>query len=244
MSHVSWEPMQMTREEALGKATAAGEPHELALREINGVPCKVFVNAPPSLRSLFTDTASDQPFIVYDDDRLTFADAYRQAAQIAHVLVNECGVRKGDRVAISMRNFPEWITTFTAVTSVGAIAVAMNALWPAEEMAFGLEDCGARVLVADQERIDRLAQIPRPADLHSLRRTADPGEPGRAVAGGPDRRPRRGGDAPGGHCSRRSRHHLLHLGLHRAPEGRGLQPPQRAVRSVVVGGARAGWLLC
>ena len=57
-----------------------------------------------------------------------------------------------------MRNYPEWILAFTAITSIGAIAVAMNALWQPDEMAYGLADCGAQVLLADQERLDRLAR--------------------------------------------------------------------------------------
>lgn len=147
----------MSRNEALARLTAPGEPYELAVRSIGGRPCKVFVNAPHSLRALFADTATDAEFVVYDDERLTFHQTWAQAARIAHLLVNRYGVRKGDRVAISMRNYPEWITCFMATTSIGAIAVAMNALWQAEEMEYGLTDSGARVLFADQERLDRLA---------------------------------------------------------------------------------------
>jgi long-chain acyl-CoA synthetase len=57
-----------------------------------------------------------------------------------------------------MRNYPEWILAFTAATSLGAIAVAMNAWWQPDEMAYGLADSGAKVLLADQERLDRFAQ--------------------------------------------------------------------------------------
>jgi len=149
---------QPTRAEALARLTAPGELYALENRTIGGEPFEVFVNAPQSLRQLFEDTCSDATFIVYGEERLTFAEAHDQAAAIARLLVERYGVGKGDRVAISMRNYPEWITAFTAVTSIGAIAVAMNALWQAEEMAYGLRDCGARVLFADQERLDRLAQ--------------------------------------------------------------------------------------
>jgi long-chain acyl-CoA synthetase len=66
-------------------------------------------------------------------------------------------VKPGDRVAIAMRNYPEWSFAFFAATAVGAIAVAMNAWWTGEELAFGLEDCQAKVLIADDERLARLA---------------------------------------------------------------------------------------
>ncbi len=68
------------------------------------------------------------------------------------------GIKKGDRVAISMRNYPEWMIAFTAITSVGGVAVAMNALWQPDELAYGLKDSGARILLADQERLERLSQ--------------------------------------------------------------------------------------
>jgi long-chain acyl-CoA synthetase len=157
-----------TRQQAIARLTAPGQPYELVEIEQNGYGCRAFRNAPGSLRQLYADTVSDKTFIVYEDERLTFANAYRQAARIATLLQRDYGVRHGDRVAISMRNFPEWITTFTAVTSIGAIAVAMNALWTTEEMAYGLEDSGARVLVADQERVDRLLQGPMPDGLRVI----------------------------------------------------------------------------
>ena len=155
----------MTRDEALARLTRPGEPYELATRTIKGRTLKVFVNAPDSLRELFAEAESRATFLVYEDERLSFADTQRQAAQIAHLLMEQYGITKGDRVAISMRNYPEWVTAFMAATSIGAIAVAMNALWQAEEMHYGLKDCGARILFADQERLDRLAQCPPLPDL-------------------------------------------------------------------------------
>ncbi|MCM3659355.1 AMP-binding protein, partial [Agromyces mediolanus] len=50
------------------------------------------------------------------------------------------GMRKGDRVAIAMRNLPEWIVAFFATTVLGAIAVPLNAWWTGEELVYGLTD--------------------------------------------------------------------------------------------------------
>src|SRR5665213_2468235 len=102
-------------------------------------------------------TRDQATFIVYENERWTFDEAWRGAARIAQLLARDYGVGKGDRVGISMRNFPEWVLAFTAITSLGAIAVALNALWQPEEMEYGLEDSGAKVLFADQERLERLA---------------------------------------------------------------------------------------
>ena len=147
-----------TRNDALALLTAPGQPFELQTLPINGRPLRVFTNAPTSLRELYLQTASDLPFLIYEDERLSFREAWQAAARIALVLAHGYGVSKGDRVAIAMRNYPEWILAFTAATSLGAIAVAMNAWWQPDEMAYGLTDSGAKVLLADQERLDRFAQ--------------------------------------------------------------------------------------
>jgi long-chain acyl-CoA synthetase len=149
----------ITRAEAIAELTAPGQPYELERIVANGAPIRSFKNAPRSLRELFADNASDEPFLVYDGERWTFAEALADAARIAQVLVRDYGVVKGDRVAISMRNFPEWILAFTAATSIGAVVVAMNALWRPDELAYGLTDSGAKVFFADQERLDRLDEV-------------------------------------------------------------------------------------
>lgn len=161
-------PAPMTRDEAIAAATAPGQPHELVEEVINGRSQRVFRNAPASLRVLFESTTSDLPFISYEDERYTFAQAWEHAGRMGHVLVHDCGVSPGDRVAIAMRNYPEWVLAFTAVTSIGAIAVAMNAHWSGDEMAYALSDSGSRVLVADAERIERLTQGPTVAGLQVL----------------------------------------------------------------------------
>ncbi len=148
----------LTRDQALARLTAPGEPYELVDKFVDGQRLRVFRHSPASLRELVAGTASDAPFLVYEDERLSFAQAYRASAAIAHHLVHECGVAKGDRVAISMRNYPEWVHAFVAATSIGAIAVAMNAWWQPEEMAYGLDDSGAKVLFADAERLERLGR--------------------------------------------------------------------------------------
>ena len=169
-----------TRSQAIAALTAPGQPYALEEQEIGGRRLRVFANAPRSLRELYAGTASDLPFIVYRDERLSFAQVHRSAARLARVLSGRYRVVKGDRVAISMRNYPEWVVAFTAAASIGAVAVAMNAWWQPDEMAYGLQDCGARVLLADQERLDVLAQctpIPGLAVIAVRPSRANPGVP-------------------------------------------------------------------
>lgn len=147
----------LTRAAAIAALTAPGEPYELVPIEQYGRPRKAFANAPQTLRHLFADASSEETFLVFEDERLTFAQTLREARRFAQALVADYGVEPGDRVAISMRNYPEWVIAFMATTSVGAIAVAMNSLWKGDEMVYGLTDSGAKVLVADAERLQRLA---------------------------------------------------------------------------------------
>jgi long-chain acyl-CoA synthetase len=146
------------RVQAIAELTAPGLPHELQTQTITGRELRVFVNAPPTLRALYESTASDATFLVFQDERLSFAQAWTQAGRIGALLVQRYGIVPGDRVAISMRNYPEWVLAFMAITSIGAIAVAMNSMWQPEEMAYGLNDSGAKVLFADAERIERLSR--------------------------------------------------------------------------------------
>jgi long-chain acyl-CoA synthetase len=146
-------------EEALARATAPGAPFEIVQAQVGGQTLRVFERTPASLRALF-DTArgrNGQLFLVYEDERWTFGQVMAQVDALGALLVSRFGVRRGDRVAIAMRNYPEWITAFAAVASVGAIAVCLNAWWTADELAYGLEDSGTKVLVADLERAERAA---------------------------------------------------------------------------------------
>ena len=81
----------------------------------------------------------------------------QQVASLGSALADQHGVNKGDRVAIAMRNSPEWCISFMAITSIGAVAVPMNSWWQGDELAYGLRDCGASHIILDSSRYDRLA---------------------------------------------------------------------------------------
>src|SRR5262249_14639682 len=137
--------------------TASGGEFPLEPIELNGVPMRVYKNAPGSLRDLLlsTRTFGERPFLIYDSEVLRFNDHFRQVAALAAHL-KAVGVEKGDRVAIGMRNYPEWVTSFWACQAIGAVAVALNAWWTGPELEYGLEDSGSRVVIADRERLDRI----------------------------------------------------------------------------------------
>ena len=113
----------LSRQEALAQLTAAGQPYELETKLHYGAPCRIFKNAPESLRALYEAARSDETFIVYQDERLSFEETWQQAARLATLLAQH-GVGKGDRVAISMRNYLEWILGFMAATLLLEVAEA------------------------------------------------------------------------------------------------------------------------
>ncbi|UCE87807.1 MAG: acyl--CoA ligase, partial [Deltaproteobacteria bacterium] len=108
------------------------------------------------------DSASfgDREYIVYEDRRIGFAEHARVVASVARALSERFGVRKGDRVAILAANCPEWIVTWWASVSLGAIAVGLNGWWTGDEIRYGLDDAEPRVLFGDRKRLARLTGAP------------------------------------------------------------------------------------
>jgi long-chain acyl-CoA synthetase len=139
--------------------TSPGSPFEVDEAVVRGVPLRVWKAAPPTLRDVLESSRArgDELFLVYEDERISFARHAGLVATLARRMVEDLGVRKGDRVAIAMRNFPEWSVAFWAATAAGGVAVPLNAWWTAGELEYGLQDSGSRVLVCDAERHDRLA---------------------------------------------------------------------------------------
>src|SRR3954469_17451938 len=149
--------MTLTYQEAAARVTGPGERFETTDAEIRGVTYTIFKNAPRSLRDVFAPARQrgDDIFLVYEDERWTFDEVMRHVDALGSLLVNSYGVQKGDRVAIGMRNYPEWVISFAAITSIGAISVSLNAWWTEDEMDYALEDSGSKVLIADVERVER-----------------------------------------------------------------------------------------
>ena len=148
--------MAMTWTEANLAVTAPGQIFELVDAEVFGVKTQVFKNAPAHLGQVFAGARGhgDKTFLVYEGETYTFTQAMDQIDALSNLLVNTYGVKKGDRVAIAMRNYPEWVMSFAAIISVGAISVSMNSWWVEDEMDFALQDSGATVLICDQQRFD------------------------------------------------------------------------------------------
>jgi long-chain acyl-CoA synthetase len=153
----TWPAMSIERAHAM--LTAPGMPFEMEELDIQGVRIRTWKNTPPTLRSVLETGRAhgDKIFLVYEDERASFEAFFRATAAFAHELAAK-GVKKGDRVAIVMRNLPEWPVAFYAAEALGAIVTPLNAWWTGPELEYGLTDSGAKVAILDAERLERLRE--------------------------------------------------------------------------------------
>lgn len=160
-SAIGWVPPAnwpaRSRAECKAILTAPGMRFEMEEVDIRGVRLRTWKNAPPNLRAiaLLGQSHGAREFVIYEDERMTYDAWFRAVARLAHEFQAR-GVKKDDRVALAMRNLPEWPVVFFAAVTIGAICVPLNAWWTGDELAFGLSNSGTKLLVCDEERWDRL----------------------------------------------------------------------------------------
>ena len=154
--------------EAVRRFTAADGIFAVTERQVAGVPRRVFTHAAPTVLDILTSGRGhgSTDFLVFGDQRWSFDQFFADVDAVAAVLQHDIGVKPGDRVAIAMRNCPDWVLIFAAAVHVGAVAVLINSWGSAEELEFSLRDSDPTVLAADLPR-SRLA-----ADALRQRRTA------------------------------------------------------------------------
>src|SRR5690242_11028525 len=163
--------------------TAPGARFEMEEKLINGVKLRAYKNAPLTLRDIVLKSAEwdQREFLVYQDERVAFAAHYKAVAHLAAKLRNDFGVKKGDRVAVIMRNYPQWSVGFFAALVIGAIATPMNSWWTGEELEYGLSDSGSKIAVVDPEKLERIREhMPKLTALKTVivaRRTDEEGDP-------------------------------------------------------------------
>ncbi len=155
--------MTVTHDQVLAQLTGPGQLFEMEEIPGSGGTIRTWKHAPGHFRALLETSRfhGEKDFLVYEDEHVSYEEHFRRAATLARRLVEEYGVAKGDRVAIAMRNYPEWVIAFSAVLAAGAVAVPLNAWWTTPELKFGLTDSGAEVLIADRERAAGLTGLTR-----------------------------------------------------------------------------------
>ena len=157
-SGLEWPVMSMADADVF--ITAPGTPLETEEMVIRGTKMRVWKEAPSSLRALLEISRGhgNHVAVVYEGERITYNAQHRAIAKLAHELVATYGIKKGDRVGLVMRNYPEWPIIFWAATSIGAIIVPLNAWWTGAELEYGLNDSGCRLVFVDTARARSLAE--------------------------------------------------------------------------------------
>ena len=147
-------------QETIAEMTAPGQMFSITEVNVGGHPVKAWAMAPNSLRDIWLGTArhADADYLVYRDERWTYAQAHEEVARIANWL-RATGIGQHDRVAIAMRNYPEWMLAYWAIASIGAVSVGVNAWWVPEELKYGLMDSGTKLLICDAERLARFDEV-------------------------------------------------------------------------------------
>jgi hypothetical protein len=221
---IPWPAMSVQQAYAL--ITQPGTAGEMEEVEIRGVKTRTWKNAPPTLRDTLVlgRAHGEKIFLVHEDERVSFEAFYRATTVLAAELAAK-GVQKGDRVAIVMRNLPEWPVAFYGALSIGAIVTPLNAWWTGAELEYGLLDSGAKTVIVDVERYERLAEhfdnCPDLERVYVSRSKEEIAHPYVSRSGDGDRLPQRLGQAgrkaavDRGALGRRRRDDLLHLGHHR-----------------------------
>ncbi|MFC7659930.1 class I adenylate-forming enzyme family protein [Pseudonocardia benzenivorans] len=174
------------RAEIVAELTAPGGGFAIGTARVRGVELPVYTDAPASVRDVLVAAAHppDRPAVTFEDETRTWGEHTDLVARFATLLVERYGIGKGDRVAIAMRNYPEWVVVFAAAAAVGAVCVPLNAWWTGSELVDALADCGAAVLVADRERTESVQ--PQRHRLPGLRAVVEvrPGRPSAVTTSG------------------------------------------------------------
>ena len=176
--------------------------------------------------------AADETFLVYLEERFSFAETLDMARRLARALREEFRLRKGDRIAICARNSPEWCLAYMAATMLGAIAAPLNSWSTARELEFLLADSGSRLIFVDPARLKLLGASANDLDVVLIRPEGMSGFPetfdllnryaplSDAELRELERAARRRCDAH------------VHLGIHWRPERRSVEPSQYRQRAL------------
>ncbi|MEH6585505.1 MAG: class I adenylate-forming enzyme family protein [Halioglobus sp.] len=151
---------------AISQLTGEGAPYEIAADETGQ---RYYKGAPANLRDalMVARNHGDREFLVYEGERRTFNQLLDEADALGAAL-QDAGITPGDRVALAMRNYPEWMAAFIAVTGIGAVIVPINSWGQPADIAYTVEDAGSKLVICDQQRYDGVAQLMADKGIQTL----------------------------------------------------------------------------
>ena len=130
----------------LAQVAAPGSPFEIGERD----GLRQFLNAPPDINMMIESARAfgDKTFIVEADRRLSYAQVFDWRDALVPLLA----IKRGERVAICMRNRAEWIVAFLAVIRAGGVAALLNSRGSPAELVAMIEDVSPALVLTDSER--------------------------------------------------------------------------------------------
>jgi len=130
------------------------------LKHPSGITYREFTNTPKTMHEFFQYGLlfPEWEFVVFNGERYTYQQILHKASQTANAL-KKSGIQKGDRVAICMANNPEFVISYIAIVSMGAVCTLLNSWWVPNEVSYGLENSEAKILIADEKRLRGLEKF-------------------------------------------------------------------------------------
>ncbi|MDE0952945.1 MAG: class I adenylate-forming enzyme family protein [Halioglobus sp.] len=161
---------KLAYDKSVAALTEAGRDFELTQYSIGNVDYTVYKNAPKTLQDVyFAATAhGDSEFIIYQGERWTFNTFFQQAWSLADALDTKHNIAPGDRVGIAMRNYPEWLSAFVAITSIGALAVPINSWGTTRDLLFAARNSECKTVFCDQQRHTLMAAGLAESNINSV----------------------------------------------------------------------------
>ena len=153
--------LDLRLEAAYNLITGPGGPIQVGSVERFGRQLPFITNAPTNLAdyvAYFAMQHGDATFLVEGDERLSFKQVYMAARQVAAGLIEGFGVERGDRVGLAMRNANAWCVAYIGILMAGGCATLLNGWWQGGELAAGIKDSEAKLVIADPQRAARLAE--------------------------------------------------------------------------------------
>jgi long-chain acyl-CoA synthetase len=145
--------------EVKSQLMAPSAPFEVRNKDVNGQSFQVYCNAPLNLAQVVNDSrrTDEANFLVYQGQRWSYKAFFEQVDSLASWM-NQRGISKGDRVAIAMRNRPEWVIGFCAIALIGAVPAPLNSFGMEKELVDALSTVDAKLLICDNARWLRINQ--------------------------------------------------------------------------------------
>src|SRR6202047_2140991 len=100
-----------------------------------------------------------KPGLVYYDTPIGFAEIHDEALRIAGYLEQRCGVRKGDRVLLSMQNSPQVVIAYYGILRANAVVVPLNPMYLTQEFLRCAKDAGTTTAIVSQELYSRIEPL-------------------------------------------------------------------------------------